>query len=358
MNTLSRLIYGVSGCALALSLTLHCNQDGGGGGNADMRQNGDGGTNSGGDGGNNPGGDGGSNPGGGDGGANSDGGNNPGGDGGSNPGTPVLTAVSPALGPTTGGTTLTLSGANFPANAQVFIDGLQATLQGAATASQIKVTLPPDPKKKGKVLVEIRQPGVGTVASSGSLFAYYYGQLTFGTPKAADVGVAAGAMRPIAVALADLDKNNKLDAVVINSMSSSVSILYGDGTGTLATMSARGPYAINAQPAGLAVADFDNDGYTDVVTVNPAAESVTVLLNDKSGGLGLPVKQSLAAGTSPQAVAAGKFNSDGFADATTANAGATANSASVLTGAGGGTFNAQPDLSSDQSPSDVAVADA
>ena len=51
--------------------------------------------------------------------------------------TPTLTAVSPASGPTTGGTTVTLTGTNFAAGATVTVGGTAATSVVVASATSI-----------------------------------------------------------------------------------------------------------------------------------------------------------------------------------------------------------------------------
>jgi len=312
---------------VALALSLHCNNsenNGNGGNNRDMST-----TNPSGDMTGSTGGDGGG-----------------GGDGGTTnpdlpPGTPVLTAITPALGPTTGGTPLTLTGNNFPTDAQVYIDGKQATVTGTTTATQITVNSPADPNKKGKVLVEIRRPAVGTVASSSTLFSYYYGTLGFSLPTTSTFPVGTN---PTAILLANINANPALDAVVANYGTNNVSVLSGNGDGTFLSTGTymTAPAGVFTRPTGIAIADFDKDNIVDVATVNQNTSDVSILVNSGAGVLTynatramLPMVGGMSA--VPQGIAAGKLGADTIPSVVTANNGT--NDLSVLSGTGMATLN-------------------
>ena len=64
-------------------------------------------------------------------------------------------------------------------------------------------------------------------------------------------------------------------------------------------------------PFGLATGDFDASGTTDIVTANRNDNSVSVLLNDGSGGV---TSYAYPAGNFPMRVTAGDFDSDGKPD--------------------------------------------
>jgi hypothetical protein len=131
---------------------------------------------------------------------------------------------------------------------------------------------------------------------------------------------AAGAS-PAAVALADFNKDTRLDLAVVNSFDNSVSVLLGKADGTF------GP-AVNAGtgvgPHSLAVGDFNGDGKLDIATANgtdisvllgngdgtfQAARSVVLPFEFPPGGHGgWPRPQT------PLSVAVGDFNADGKLD--------------------------------------------
>jgi hypothetical protein len=116
---------------------------------------------------------------------------------------------------------------------------------------------------------------VGVLVSEAGAFS---GPVTFPT----------GGLDSGQVALADLDCDGFLDAIVSNSTSSTVSVLPG-----LAGNSFGPPMimAAGANPSELAVADIDNDGDLDVMVANGDATTITIFSNAgdcKGGGGGGP----------------------------------------------------------------------
>ena len=107
--------------------------------------------------------------------------------------------------------------------------------------------------------------------------------------------------------------------------------MLGNGDGTFA---APLTYGANAQPYGLAVADFNGDGKLDVALANQGTNSVSVLLGNGDGTF--QNSYLYAAGLSPEAIAAGDLNGDGKIDLATANS--DSNDVSILLGNGDGTF--------------------
>jgi len=130
---------------------------------------------------------------------------------------------------------------------------------------------------------------------------------------------------PFSVALADVDRDGHLDLVVANfsgqggdTRRDAVNVLLGDGRGAFRSM--RGsPFATGANPVGAAVGDVDGDGWPDVVTANTGGGDVTVLLGDGSGSLRPGV--SRPAGKEPYRVAVGDVDGDGRAEIFVANHG-------------------------------------
>ena len=81
---------------------------------------------------------------------------------------------------------------------------------------------------------------------------------------------------PASVAIGDLDQNGFSDLVVANSVSDDVSVLLGNGDGTLSEAAS---YGAGEGPRSLAVGDLDGDGNVDLVTANGDSDSVSVVLN-------------------------------------------------------------------------------
>jgi hypothetical protein len=159
---------------------------------------------------------------------------------------------------------------------------------------------------------------------------------------------------PQAVAFGDFRNNGNLDVVVANSGNpggNSISVLLGNGNGTFQTPGA--VYATDTAPEGIAVGDFNGDGYPDIAVTNSGSNTVSIFLNKGDGsGTFLP-KIDTATGKQPQGVAVGDFNGDGNLDLAVTNA--TDGTVGVLLGKGNGSFNAQVAYTTGFNPWSVAV---
>ncbi len=80
-----------------------------------------------------------------------------------------------------------------------------------------------------------------------------------------------------AVATGDFDGDGNLDAVVADSDAGTVSMMLGNGDGTL---DFAGAFATGATPTAIAVGDFNGDGRPDAAVANADSSTVAVLLND------------------------------------------------------------------------------
>jgi len=135
---------------------------------------------------------------------------------------------------------------------------------------------------------------------------------------------SAGAS-PFGLAIADIDKDGHLDLVVVNFSGQggdrsrdAVNVLLGDGRGGFRPV--RGsPFAAGVNPTRVAVGDVNGDGWPDVVTGNMSGGDVTVLLGDGKGSLRPGVGRP--AGKEPYGVAVGDVDGDGRAEIFVANHG-------------------------------------
>lgn len=119
---------------------------------------------------------------------------------------------------------------------------------------------------------------------------------------------------PVSVISADFDGNGVLDLAAalsgepVDSLGH-VAVLLGDGEGGFA-QSAIG--AVGVRPVGIAVGDFNTDGFLDLVTANAGSNSISLLLGDGAGGFAPCV--DFAVGASPVDLAVGDFNANGSLD--------------------------------------------
>ena len=155
---------------------------------------------------------------------------------------------------------------------------------------------------------------------------------------------------PQAVVLVDVDGDGRLDAVTANNGSDDVTVLLNDRAGGLysfATLPA------GEGPSGIAAADFDGDGNIDLAVANAADSTVTILLGLGDGTFASVGDQ--AVGLFPEKVVTADFNGDGAADfATTDLFGDTV---TVRLGYGDGTFAQPVTTSVGPGPIGIAVGD-
>jgi len=163
----------------------------------------------------------------------------------------------------------------------------------------------------------------------------------------------AGYGGPVWVVVADVNRDGKLD-VVVASESGTVAILLGNGDGTFkpALIYATGGNTTTS----VAVGDFNGDGKLDLVVSNFYSDNVTMLLGNGDGTF-QPAReiQNFGPGTFPLAVAVADFNGDGRADVAVANI--AANTVAVLLGNGDGTFQAPQSYPTWSDPESIAVGD-
>jgi hypothetical protein len=129
------------------------------------------------------------------------------------------------------------------------------------------------------------------------------------------VNYAAG-FRPYGHALVDLNGDGNLDIVTVNVIGvhvpNSVSVLLGNGDGTFGP---RVDYATgNETPELLAVGDFNGDGIPDIAVNSDNSNQVGVLLGDGQGGLGPMTTYNTPLTSEIVGIAAADLNNDGFTD--------------------------------------------
>ena len=164
--------------------------------------------------------------------------------------------------------------------------------------------------------------------------------------------IATGA-NPNWVTQADLNGDGYPDLAFVNTSDNTVGVLLGAGDGTFTAMKGS-PFSVPAFPVALTVADLNGDGKLDLAVISGTQNNVRVLLNS---GTSFTTGATYTAGASPNSIGVGDFNGDGKPDLVTANA--NDGTATVLLGAGDGTFSAAPDspLQTFDGPLGVAVAD-
>src|SRR5262245_20218000 len=78
-------------------------------------------------------------------------------------------------------------------------------------------------------------------------------------------------------------------------------------------------FAVGRGPGCVTIHDLNGDGKQDLIVANERGGDVSVLLGDGKGGLSAARGSPFTAGHSPNDLAVGDFNQDGFPDFAVAN---------------------------------------
>jgi hypothetical protein len=158
---------------------------------------------------------------------------------------------------------------------------------------------------------------------------------------------------PISVAVADFNNDGKSDLAVGSSLGI-VDVLLGNGDGTFKPYAS---YETLGTVWSLATSDFNQDGNADVVTVDAQSPGhASVLLGRGNGTLQAP--SPYQAGYGPGNVAVDDFNGDGKPDLVTADSEyGSGSTVAVLLGNGDGTFQNQVQYTTASDPVWVTVGD-
>jgi acetyl esterase/lipase len=176
-----------------------------------------------------------------------------------------------------------------------------------------------------------------------------------GSFESATPFATGGSIGASSVAIADFDRDGRPDLVAANrgpfpnyATPGTVAVLRQNEDGTFGPARA---FAVGANPAAVVVADLNGDGTMDAATANLESDNVSVLLGNGDGSLA-PARNYQVGRT--EALAVGDFNGDGIPDIATAN---RHSFASVLPGNGDGTFQVPCDFWAGAEPVAVAVGD-
>ena len=151
---------------------------------------------------------------------------------------------------------------------------------------------------------------------------------------AAPVSFAAGTY-PRSVAVSDLDGDGRIDIAVVNERSNSVSVLRNTAAAGSIDASSFAPmssFPTGSNPNYVTASDLDGDGKPDLVITNFGSNTVSVLRNTAMPGTlntgSFAPKVDLATGSQPFSATTGDADGDGKLDIITVNA--ASNTVSVL----------------------------
>jgi hypothetical protein len=139
-----------------------------------------------------------------------------------------------------------------------------------------------------------------------------------GTFQTNSTTFTTGLNNPYSVKTADFNGDLKLDLVVANFGSNTISIFLGTGTGTFVVASPATYATGGSSPIDVTIADLNGDSKMDLAVSNQAGNNVTVFLGNGNGTFGQQ-QTYLTNGQQLQAVIAADLNEDGKNDLVVVN---------------------------------------
>ena len=158
---------------------------------------------------------------------------------------------------------------------------------------------------------------------------------------------------PGSIATGYFDADLAQDLAVVNGWSNDISILLGNGDGTFA---AAARIEIGTDPGSVATGDFNGDLVQDLAVANSREDTVSVLFGNGDGTFSSPsLALTIAVGSRPVSIAVGYFDGDSAQDLAVANS--VSDDISVLLGAGDGTFGTAGRFAVGDGPRSIVGAD-
>ncbi len=166
----------------------------------------------------------------------------------------------------------------------------------------------------------------------------------------------AAGVEPREIAIGDVDRDGALDLVVADGGSASIQVLRANKTAP-GTFQAAQAHTTGDNPVAVVLADVDRDGKLDAVTANLAGEGVTALFGDGAGGFPRRLDLSTGVGSAPMAIAVADLDADGRLDLCVAASGLDAASVFFQDDAAPGTFSPARNYPAGPAPLDIAARD-
>jgi hypothetical protein len=139
---------------------------------------------------------------------------------------------------------------------------------------------------------------------------------------------------PSAVVVYDVDGDGRPDILVLNEASNTLSIFRNISTGGTAAFASRVDIGTGLTPSGVAVGDLDGDGKADVAVVNNLSNTVSLFRNISSPGtIALAARVDMATTTgsdNPYGVAIADVDGDGLSDLIVSNNNVTTTNAALV----------------------------
>ncbi|CAF1481013.1 unnamed protein product, partial [Adineta steineri] len=137
------------------------------------------------------------------------------------------------------------------------------------------------------------------------------------------------------VAIGDFNNDTRQDIVVTNSGNDNIGVFFGYGNGKFQNQTTY-LTGIGSRPQSVAVGDFNNDSYLDIVVANYGNESIGIFLGLINGTFSNQIKYSIGFGSRPSSIIVFDFNKDNQLDIVITDDGTS--NVIMLVGFGNGSF--------------------
>lgn len=241
--------------------------------------------------------------------------------------TPLLLRVVPQVVASRGDDSrISLSGWGFALSGSdcplVTLDGTAAPNVLCPSFAELSADLPAGPKKIGRVAVRVLNRSNGRTTTRRDLFGYYATDVVLSPAAGGPVPLANA---PASLLAADLDGDGRSDLVTVDRAASSLTVLLNDGTGDGADAFPAGlqtPIAVGVRPTSVVAGDVSGDGLLDLVVSN-SGDGTLSLLQQANHSPGTPFVVSshrrAYANLAPEALVLLSVNGDSLLDVAVAN---------------------------------------
>jgi uncharacterized protein YjdB len=280
---------------------------------------------------------------------------------------PAVSSMSPVISRPS--TSVSISGTNFstvPGKNVVYFGSTRAIVS-SSSGTALSVTVPVGATHK-TVYVDNTECGLSAFSPKSFLPVYDNSAYVAGTINFANAVEFIAGIHPFSLAIGDLDGDGKSDVAVLNVTSNTVSVFRNTSTsGAIGTSSFANKvdFATGVQPFGIAIGDIDGDGKLDMVVANDVSNTISLFRNTATAGTidynSFAAKVDFATGINPVSVAIADIDRDGKPDIAVANYYSNTISLFRNTSATGGiavhSLAAKVDIATGNRPYSLALAD-